>query len=134
MFVGTFEHQLDDKGRVVLPARFRDRLMSGGYVTQGRGRCLAVWTTEDFENEARQMREREKRGEVPLPELRAMAANTFEIKPDSQGRIQVPGALRNYAGIAGAVTVTGAFDCVELWDSTRWATNNAAGSAQLAES
>jgi MraZ protein len=132
MFVGSFEHQLDDKGRVVLPAKFRERMATGGFITQGRGLCLAVWTPDDFESEAREVREREKRGELDRSLLRSMAANTFDIKPDSQGRIQLPASLRSYARITGAVTVAGAFDCIELWDTDLWHSENAAGTARLA--
>jgi MraZ protein len=132
MFVGSFEHQLDDKGRVVLPAKFRDRLAAGGFVTTGRDRCLQVWTTESYEAEAREMRERQKRGEITLAELRAMAANSAELKPDSQGRVALPLALRQYAELSGAITVNGVFDYVELWDSENWLQHNAAATAQLA--
>jgi len=132
MFVGQFEHQLDDKGRLVLPASFRERLAVGGYITQGLDRCLAVWTPEDFEREAMEMVDRAKRGEVERDALRAQAANTFDVKPDAQGRIAIPAALRQYAGLAKEVTVIGAFTSVELWDSAKWNQVNSAGGALLA--
>jgi len=132
MFVGQFEHQLDDKGRLVLPAAFRERLAVGGYIAQGLDRCLAVWTPEDYQREADEMVERVKRGEVERNALRALAANTFEIKPDAQGRIAVPASLRTYAGLTKEVTVIGAFASIELWDSAKWHQVNSSGGALLA--
>jgi DNA-binding transcriptional regulator/RsmH inhibitor MraZ len=78
------------------------------------------------------MRERQKRGEITLAELRAMAANSADLKPDSQGRVALPLALRQYAELSGAITVNGVFDYVELWDSENWLQHNAAATAQLA--
>ncbi|MGE3329293.1 MAG: MraZ N-terminal domain-containing protein, partial [Acidimicrobiia bacterium] len=63
MFVGSYEHSLDDKGRIVLPAKFRERLATGGFVTIGSGGCLVVWTLEDYEAEAEDMKAAVKRGE-----------------------------------------------------------------------
>lgn len=133
MFVGSYEHSLDDKGRIVLPAKFRERLATGGFVTIGSGGCLVVWTQEDYEAEAEDMKAAVKRGERSRDELRAMAANSSEVKPDSQGRVALPSNLRTYAGITGAVTVVGVIDCIELWDTAVWRSRNEAGSAKLAD-
>ena len=132
MFVGQFEHQLDEKGRLVLPASFRERLAAGGYLAQGLDRCLALWTPDTYEQEAHEMVERAKRGEVDRYAVRALAANTFEVKPDSQGRIAIPGTLRQYAGLVKEVSVIGAFASVELWDRALWNQVNTAGGALLA--
>jgi len=133
MFVGQFEHQLDEKGRLVLPASFREQLATGGYLAQGLDACLALWTPEDFEREANEFVERAKRGANDRKAMRALAANSFPVKPDSQGRIAIPVALRQYAGLVKEVTVIGAFTSIELWDRARWNQVNSAGGALLAD-
>ena len=132
MFVGQFEHQLDDKGRLVLPSSFRERLATGGYLAQGLDGCLALWTPEDYQREADEMVERAKKGEVGRHAVRALAANTFDVKPDAQGRIAIPAALRQYAGLVKEVTVIGAYSSIELWDRAKWNQVNTAGGELLA--
>ena len=119
MFVGTFEHSLDDKGRVVLPATFRDQITQKGFLSQW-DRCLGLWTEEGFEDVARRLTEKIRDGLAPQEALRAFAANAHEVRPDSQGRITIPQRLREFAGLDRDAVVIGAIDRVELWDATRW--------------
>ena len=72
MFLGEFEHSLDAKGRVILPAKFRDQLADGAFVTKGRGGCLSVFTPEEFETVATQVREQSKRGPKELNAARVV--------------------------------------------------------------
>ncbi|MGE0877638.1 MAG: division/cell wall cluster transcriptional repressor MraZ [Acidimicrobiia bacterium] len=134
MFVGRFEHQLDPKGRVVLPSAFRERLAAGGFISQGLDGCLSIWTSDEFEKEAREMVERVKRGEIDRNAARALSANSFPVKPDAQGRIQVPPVLRQYAGLSDRVVVIGAFTSIELWDADTWERVDAAGGQILSGS
>ena len=90
MFLGEFEHSLDAKGRVILPAKFRDQLAEGGFVTKGRGGCLSVFTPEEFENVASQVREQSKRGAKELNAARSFFSGAAEISPDKQGRVAHP--------------------------------------------
>ena len=120
MFVGTFEHSLDDKGRVVLPSTFRDRLAVKGFLSQF-DRCLGLWTEEGFADVARRLTERIRAGEAPQDAMRAFAANAHEVRPDSQGRITIPQRLRDFAGLERDAVVIGAIDRVEIWDAARWA-------------
>lgn len=131
MFVGRFEHSLDPKGRVVLPAAFRERLAAGGYVSKALDGCLSVWTPEDFEREAKEMVEKSKSGEISRSALRALSSGAAFVKPDTQGRIAIPSELRTFAGLEHDVTVIGAFTSVELWDASRWEAVDASGDAQL---
>jgi MraZ protein len=133
MFVGRFEHSLDPKGRVVLPAVFRDRLAAGGYVAKALDGCLAVWAPEDFEREAEEMVEKAKRGEISRSALRALSSGAATVKPDSQGRIAIPADLRAFAGLEHDVIVIGAFNSVELWDAARWEAVDRSGDALLSE-
>ncbi len=132
MFVGTFEHSLDDKGRLVLPATFRSRLASGGYLTPYEN-CLALWAPEDFEAFVNRLQERVREKQATPNALRTFLANTTDVKPDTQGRIAVPARLRASAGLDGGVVLNGALDHIELWNSSRWNDVSVEGEAELAD-
>ncbi|MBK9181213.1 MAG: division/cell wall cluster transcriptional repressor MraZ [Acidimicrobiales bacterium] len=132
MFVGTFEHALDGKGRVVLPASFRARLEHGGYVTKRLDGCLAVWTPDEFEREAQEMLEKERRGEIARNVVRSFSAGAAPIRPDAQGRIALPQNLREFAGLERDVAVIGHFTSIEIWDASRWREVDQEGEALLA--
>ena len=134
MFLGEFQHSLDTKGRVILPARYRDQLADGAFVTKGRGGCLSVYTPEEFDEVATQAREQSKRGARELNAARAFFAGASEIRPDKQGRVALPQNLREYAGLEREVVVVGMFSRVEIWDRARWAELDRAGAAALVES
>ncbi len=119
MFVGTFEHSVDEKGRLVLPALFRHHLADRGFLSQ-YDQCIGLWTPEGFEAVAARLTERVRAGEASQFALRAFAANAHEVKPDSQGRIMIPERLREFAGLQRDVVIIGALDRVEIWDARRW--------------
>lgn len=119
MFVGTFEHSLDDKGRVVLPSTFRSHLADRGFLSKLDG-CLGLWTPEEFENVAALIRDQVRDGRVRPDALRVFAADAAEVKPDSQGRISIPQRLREFAGFERDVVVNGRLDRIEIWDARRW--------------
>ncbi len=132
MFVGTFEHSLDEKGRLVLPASFRGLLAPGGYVGQ-LDRCLGVWTPDAFGDLVSRLNERIRAGEANPMSLRALTANAADVKPDSQGRIGIPQRLRDFAGIDRDAVVIGAYDRVEVWSRERWAEAAAEADQSLVE-
>lgn len=133
MFVGTFEHTLDDKGRVVLPTTFRSRLAEGGYLTPYQN-CLALWTPKDFEDFVERLREKLRNQEAAPNAMRALTANAAEIKPDGQGRIAIPPRLREYCGLDGSnVVLTGSLDHIEVWNAARWNQISSEGEASLAD-
>jgi MraZ protein len=119
VFVGTFEHSLDGKGRVVLPSQFRNELAGRGFVAQYQN-CLGVWTEEGFDEVANRLRDKVREGLATHHAVRALAANAVQVEPDSQGRILLPQRLRDYAGLAREVVVIGALDRIEIWDAGRW--------------
>ena len=131
MFVGTFEHSLDEKGRVVLPAVFRGRLAEGGVVTK-LDTCLAVWTAEGFDAVARTMVDKVRAGEANREVVRTFSADAHQVTPDGQGRIMLPPRLRDFAGLQRDVVVNGALDHLEIWDAERWTAVNRTGEEQLA--
>ena len=119
MFVGKFEHSLDEKGRVVLPSTFRVQLVDKGFLSQW-DRCLGLWTEEDFADVADRLTEKIREGLAPQEALRAFASNTHEVRPDSQGRITIPQRLREFAHLDRDAVVIGAIDRIEIWDAGRW--------------
>jgi MraZ protein len=134
MFLGEYQHSLDAKGRVILPARYRDQLAEGAFVTKGRGGCLSVYTPEEFEQVASQMRESSKRGNQELNAARSFFGGAQEIRLDRQGRVALPQNLREFAGLTRDVVVVGVFSRVEIWDRDRWQELDRVGARALTES
>ncbi len=132
MFLGEFLHSLDPKGRLILPARFRD-LLSQAYVTSQMDGCLALWTPAEFQTRAEEMKERAKGSDVERAMARVFFAGAQEASPDRQGRIAIPANLRQYARLEleHQVVVTGAWDHVELWDVAAWERAKGAGESAL---
>ena len=119
VFVGTFEHSLDGKGRVVLPVAFRHQLADRGFVSQYQG-CLGLWTEDGFADVARRLTEKVREGLAPQNAVRAFSADAAEVRPDSQGRVFLPQRLRDYADLSRDVVIIGAVDRAEIWDAARW--------------
>ena len=120
MFLGTYEHALDAKGRVILPARFREDLEAGAFLAKSLDGCLALYTADEFEKVAQEMQETARRGGAQRNVVRSFAAGAAEATPDRQGRITIPSHLRSYAGLVRDIVVTGALTRVEIWDAARW--------------
>jgi MraZ protein len=119
-FVGKYEHSLDSKGRVILPAKFRPQFERGGYVTQHSEGCLALWTPGEFERQMEGMQERAASGRADRNRARLWASNSAEVEIDRQGRMAIPAHLRSFAGLDADVLVHGAIDRVELWNPSAW--------------
>ena len=134
MFLGEYQHSLDAKGRVILPARYRDQLADGAFLTKGRGGCLSVYTPEEFESVASQVREQSKRGARELNAARVFFGGAIDVAPDRQGRVAIPPTLREYAGLEHDVVVVGLYSRIEIWDRERWLELDRAGEQALAES
>ncbi len=122
MFLGTHTPRLDDKGRLFLPAKFRDRLASGLVVTRGQERCLYVFPMDEFVRVAETMRNAPVTSKAVRDYLRVFLSGASDEIPDKQGRVTVPATLREYAGLTRDCTVIGAGSRVELWDTTAWNT------------
>lgn len=119
-FTGDYRHAVDAKGRLVLPAKHRDRLQLGGYLTKFSGGCLAVFTAAEYEIVVNRLREQARNGELSLKTIRQVASATVEVKPDAQGRVLIPENLRSWAGIDGDVVVAGMFNHIEIWPVSKW--------------
>jgi MraZ protein len=120
MFLGTHNPRLDDKGRLFLPARFRDRLAEGLVVTRGQERCLYVFPRDEFVQLTDQMREAPTTSRAVRDYMRVFLSGASDEVPDKQGRVTIPAALRQYAGLTKDCTVIGTGARVEVWDTTAW--------------
>ncbi|MFL7793041.1 MAG: division/cell wall cluster transcriptional repressor MraZ [Anaerolineae bacterium] len=120
MFLGEFIHTIDEKGRLTVPAKFRDELTKGLIVTRGIDRCLAVYPMEEWSRLAEQV------SALPLTDRLARAfrrlvfANASSVVPDKQGRILIPPRLREYADLDGEAIVTGLNTYIEVWNPDTW--------------
>lgn len=120
MLLGTFLPKLDDKGRVILPAKFRDQLASGVVVTRGQERCLYVFSQRAFEELHEKIRQAPVTSKQARDFLRLFLSGANEERPDGQNRITIPATLREYAGLSRELTVVGVGDRVEIWDTQTW--------------
>lgn len=120
MFLGSSTPRLDDKGRLVLPARYRDDLEEGLVITKGQERCLFVWPMGEFRSMAGRLAQAPVTTKAVRDYSRVFYASAFDQVPDRQGRIQVPPALREYAGLSRECVVNGANTRLEIWDPALW--------------
>ncbi len=119
-FVGKYEHSLDTKGRVILPAKFRPDFERGGYLTENREGCLALWTPGEFQRQTQAVQEHAAEGRIGRNRARLWAASSYEVEIDRQGRMAIPAQLREFASLEGDVLVNGAIDRIELWNPALW--------------
>ncbi len=119
-FMGTFRPKLDEKGRLFLPAKFRDQLAEGVVVTQGQENCLVVWPPAVFDREADRAAERPLTSKAARSYVRMFFSGGEETTPDKSGRIGIPAPLRDYAGLEKEVVVIGVRDRLEIWNPTSW--------------
>jgi MraZ protein len=117
-FFGRFEHSLDAKGRVILPARFRAHFGTQAYLSQYSDRCLALWTSEEFDKQLIEQEQRQEQGRNERNLARVWAQGSTEIDIDRQGRLAIPAYLREFARleVEHPILVNGALNRVELWN------------------
>lgn len=132
-FVGRYEHSLDVKGRIILPARFRASFDTLAFVSKHNERCLAVWTPEAFEKKLDEMQELQDRSAQDRQMVRAWASGSAEVELDKQGRLAIPAYLREYARLDSAVLVHGAITHIEVWDPSEWEVRGVPGDDELAD-
>lgn len=129
MFVGVHDRSIDDKGRLALPAAFRGELGDHCYVSLDGDGCVTIREVTEFEAHARELIDREKRGELTRTRRRSVAANVSLVAIDKQGRITLDEKVRAHAGLlsSSSVKVAGMFDAVEVWKPERFETMQAEG-------
>ena len=122
MFLGTHAPRLDDKGRLVLPARFRDALANGLVLSKGQDRSIVVWPAAEFAAYAQQLNEASRSDPKVQAYQRVLFSGASDEIPDRQGRITLPPVLREYAGLDRDVVVVGKNTTAEIGDAGAWTT------------
>jgi MraZ protein len=120
MFLGTHEPKLDEKGRLILPAKFREELATGLVITKGQERCLYVFPQNEFLTITETLRQAPVTQKAARDYSRVMFAGAHDEIPDRQGRVTIPQSLREYASLEKECVVIGANTRVEIWDSKAW--------------
>ncbi len=120
MFIGEYSHNIDDKGRLALPAKFRHDLDGGAVITRGLDNCLFLYTKREWEKLA------EKLATLPFSQsnsrafARLMLAGAMDVEFDKQGRAVLPEYLREFAGLKKSVVIAGLYTRLEIWDEETW--------------
>ncbi|WP_101912678.1 division/cell wall cluster transcriptional repressor MraZ [Megasphaera vaginalis (ex Bordigoni et al. 2020)] len=120
MFMGEYSHSIDTKGRVIMPAKFREELGLSFVVTRGLEGCLSVYTKEAWEQLAQAMKKLQASKENVRAFKRFVFGSAAEVEFDKQGRILLPGALRDYAKLSKDVVVLGTGDKIEIWSKAAY--------------
>lgn len=119
-FIGEHTPKIDDKGRLFVPAKFRPRLAEGVVLMRGQERCVFGWTIDAYQGIVERLQELPFTNRESRNLVRMVTAGSFEEKLDSQGRIVIPPKLREWASLDRDVTVIGAGNRFEIWNSARW--------------
>lgn len=120
MFIGEYSHNLDEKGRLAVPKKFRADLSKGAVVTRGLDNCLFLYTKIEWKKLA------DKLATLPFSQAKArafarlMLAGAMDVGVDKQGRVMLPEYLRSFAGLKKQVIVAGLYNRLELWDQKNW--------------
>jgi MraZ protein len=120
MFSGTHTPKLDDKGRLILPAKFRDELKEGLVITRGQEHALDVRTTAQFAEFTEKFTNASQTDARMRAYGRMLFALASEQVPDKQGRVSLTPELRQYAGLERDAVVIGIFDRIEIWEPSAW--------------
>jgi len=125
VFLGQYEHSLDQRGRVAIPAKFRDAFQEGLVLARGFDTCILVYPVAEWQ------RMSDKLAALPMTRSnsrrinRATFSNAFDSELDRQGRVLLPAPLREYSQIKDAVVIVGVYNYVEIWSKELWATEKA---------
>jgi len=120
LFLGTHEHSLDDKGRIILPSRFRPKLEEGAVLVLWLEECVTVFPRSEFDRIAEKIKALPEGNKARRLLAHVIFGNAYEAVPDRQGRLTIPPRLRQLAGLNREVVAVGLADRVEIWDRERW--------------
>ena len=136
LFLGEFEHSIDDKSRLAVPARFRAALEEGLVITRGVDRCLVIWDTDSWRAQAERVRTLNPWQADARRMQRHFFSGAVPAQPDKLGRVVIPQFLRAYAQLETDVVVVGLADRIEIWSKAEWERERSEAerdSAELAE-
>lgn len=120
MFIGEFQHSIDNKGRISIPAKFRGKLLDGCVLTRGLDNCLWLYPLDEWGKIA------ESVASLPVTSKNARSFSRFilsgamELNLDKVGRINLPNFLKEYAGIKSKLVITGMYNRIEIWPEESW--------------
>ena len=120
MFLGTHTPKLDEKGRLILPAKFREGLTEGLVMTKGQERCVVIWSQDEFSRYSESLRTRSQNNEKVRAYTRVFFSSAFDDVADKQGRVTIPVPLRQWAALDRDLVVVGADTRIEIWDVVAW--------------
>ena len=120
MFIGEYYHNLDAKGRIIIPAKFRDELNGTFILTRGLDGCLTIYSTEKWEKIFEEINKLPETKKATRQYIRMLTANACECTLDNQGRILIPANLSGSVNITKECVVVGANSHVEIWDKATW--------------
>lgn len=120
MFLGQFEHTIDGKGRLTIPAKFREELASGVVVTRGLDGCLWAYNRSEWEILAEKIAQTPTTNQAARNFARFMFSSASDSIPDRQGRVLIPQNLRDYAGIENETVIIGVMNRLEIWNPDKW--------------
>lgn len=136
MLLGTHTPKLDEKGRLILPAKFRSELEDGVVITRGQERCLYVFSAKEFQEVHEKIRQAPVTSEEARRYLRVFLSGATDESPDKQGRVLLPQLLRDYAALTKELVIIGVGSRAEIWDAKAWESylkNNEENFAQQAQ-
>jgi MraZ protein len=133
MLLGTFAPKLDEKGRIVLPAKFWDEFSGGLVMTRGQEHCVYLFSQREFETVHERIRQASLTSKASRNFLRMFLSGASQEIPDKQRRVTVPSMLREYAGLGRDLTVIGAGTRAEIWDTEAWNAYYAQTEAEFAD-
>lgn len=120
MFIGEYSHNIDNKGRLAVPAKFRAVLNDGAVVTRGFDNCLVLYSKEKWASEAEKLAKLPEQKSDARAYARLKLAGAMDVEFDNQGRITLPEYLRTYGKLSKKVVIAGIYDRLELWDEDEW--------------
>jgi len=133
MFIGQYQHSIDEKGRLAIPAKFRRELSGEAVVTKGLDGCLFVFTKAKFGKMAVSVSKLPYVSSSARSHARLILAGAQDVEFDKQGRAIIPQYLREYAGLKTHAVVAGLYDRIEIWSSSAWKKENESVEAKAGE-
>lgn len=122
MLLGEYKHNVDEKGRMAVPAKFRDQLESGAIITRGFDRCLFIFSGSEWQKVLQKLVSLSFAQSSSRAFSRLMLSGASDVKLDAQGRVLIPESLREYAGLSKQAVVIGMYSRIEVWDTNEWKT------------
>ena len=124
LFLGEYQHSVDSKGRIIMPAKFRDELEQRFIITKGLDKCLLIYTENDWDVLNEKVKQLPVTDEGARRFVRFFFGGAAECECDAQGRVNIPQNLRDYAGIKKDVVSIGVSNRIEMWSRDGWDSYN----------